>query len=212
MHSEGSKAISQIFLRRWSFVLFHQLKVPHCISWSSMKHSQRQKSSYSIRESNYVRVQRHRHAPVVRTVNPNMKLWSSKTRPEMTSESCLVKWICLKILCDNSDLKAQSFTWACSKWHKICGARTSCVKICTFMGIYLLNKKTYIFPVWLFSMFLPLLSNCCLSQLMLCVSQRCATLCCYLGIKICKFRHDSASSTAASKIFPLAFLLHEWWF
>lgn len=45
-----------------------------------------------IGECSYVRVWRHRRAIVVRTVNPNMKLGSSKTRrTERISESCLVK-------------------------------------------------------------------------------------------------------------------------
>lgn len=144
---------------------------------------------------------------------PGCPCWNSekegKGKPGIskprTGGSHLVKWICLEVLCDSSDLR---FTWVHRMWQIMCGARTTHVQISTFTWVCVLEKGTHVVLAWLFNNSSLLLHNCCLSQTMPSTPQRCATLCCYSGLKICKFRPNFASCTAARMIFfPFAFCL-----
>lgn len=100
----------------------------------------------------------------------------------------------MEVICDSRDLKLYMSPQDVTDqmWGTV---RCVCV----------LKKWVWV-VVWLFSTSSLLLHNFCLSQMMPSTSQGCATLCCYSGLKLCKFRPNFASSTAAKMIFSICLL------
>lgn len=137
---------------------------------------------------------------------PGCPCWNSekegKGKPGIskprTGGSHLVKWICLEVLCDSSDLEIYMSPQDVT--DHVWGKNHPCSDFHIHMSLCA-KKGTHVVLAWLFNNSSLLLHNCCLSRMMPSTPQWCATLCCYSGLKICQFRPNFASCTAARMIF-----------